>query len=171
MDYQVELQEMKVPRKWYWIAILVVLSISLYTAWHLQLNPQYVPLFLATTIIAMGFVVVMALLPKYRQQLVKKVLAYHDKAQKRGGLLYRYGRIFNAVMIIVLLVFSLVVTNNPEILGISYIPYLVIALFIAFLISVVVFVSGFLRVAGKWVLLLIAIGTAIAILRILTWSR
>jgi hypothetical protein len=161
----------KWPRKWYWIAILILLSISLYTAWHLQLNPQYVPLFLATTIIAMGFVVVMALLPKYRQQLVKKVLAYHAKAQKRGGLLYRYGRIFNAVMITVLLVFSLVVTNNPEILGIPYIPYLVIALFIVFLISAAVFIYGFLRVAGKWVLLLIAIGTAIAILRLLTWSR
>lgn len=69
----------KWPIKWYWIAILVVLSISVYTAWHLQLNPQYIPLFLATTIIAMGFVVVMALLPKYRRRLVKRMIEYHVK--------------------------------------------------------------------------------------------
>lgn len=79
MDYQVELQEMKVSRKRYWIAILIVLSISLYTVWHLQLNPQHIPLFLATTIVAIGFVVVMALLPKYRMRFVEKIVAYHDK--------------------------------------------------------------------------------------------
>lgn len=96
-------------------------------------------------------------------------MKHRAKVQKRGGLLYRYGRIFNAVTITILLAFSLVLTYNPEILGIQYIPYLVFALFIAFLISSIVFIAGFLRVAGKWGLLLIIIVTVIAGLRILLW--
>ena len=153
-----------------WFTILIFISVLTgYTLWHLHLNPQRIPLFLTTTIIALGFVAVMALLPKYRQRLVKAILAYHAKAQKRGGLLYRYGRVFNAVMITILLAFCLALYYNPQFLGVPYIPYLVFALFIGFLISFVVFTAGFLRVAGKWGLLLIIILTVIAIFCILIW--
>jgi len=151
-----------------WFAVLVFITILTgLTLWYLYLNPQYIPRFLIAPIIALGFVAVMFLFPKYRQRFVKKVLSFHFKAQKRGGLFYRYGRIFNAVMITVLILFSLVAVSNPAILDIPYIPYLVAAIFIAFLISAVVFISGFLRAAGKWGLIIIAIAIIIAVLRIL----
>jgi len=151
-----------------WFAPLVLVSVVTgLTLWYLHLNPQYIPRFLIAPIIALGFVVVMFLLPKHRQRFVKKVISFHFKAQKRGGLLYRYGRIFSAVMFTVLMLFSLVAVSNPAILEIHYIPYLVVALFIAFLISFVAFISGFIRGYGKWGLIIIAIATAIAVLRIL----
>jgi len=100
-----ELDMEKRPRKRYWIAILIVLSISLYTAWHLQLNPQHIPLFLATTIVAIGFVVVMALLPKYRRRFAEKIVAYHDK-EKSLGALYRYKNVALALILINSLIFS-----------------------------------------------------------------
>lgn len=51
----------KWTNKWQWVAILMILSIlSGCTLWYLSLNPQHVPVFLATTIIALGFVAVMA---------------------------------------------------------------------------------------------------------------
>ena len=151
-----------------WFAVLVFINVLTgLTLLYFHLNPQYIPRFLIAPIIALGFVVVMFLLPKYRQRFVKKVLSFHFKAQKRGGVLYRYGRIFNAVMLTVLMLFSVVAINNPAILNIPYIPYLVVALFIAMLISAVVFISGFLRAAGKWGLIIIAIATVIAVLRIL----
>ena len=56
-----------------WVAILIILSmLSGYTLWYLSLNPQHIRVFLATAIIALGFVAVMALLPKYRRRLLKK---------------------------------------------------------------------------------------------------
>jgi hypothetical protein len=151
-----------------WFAVLVFISVLTgLILWYLHFNPQCIPRFLIAPIIALGFVVVMFLFPKYRQRFVKKVLSFHVKAQKRGGLLYRYGRIFNAVMIIVLMLFSVVAISNPAVLDIPYIPYLVVALFIVMLISAVAFISGFLRAAGKWGLIIIAIATAMAVLRIL----
>jgi hypothetical protein len=122
---------------------------------------------LIAPIIALVFVAVMFLFPKYRQRFVKKVVSFHVETQKRGGLLYRFSRIFNAVIITVLILFSAVAVRYPAILDIPYIPYLVAALFILFLISAVAFISSFLRAAGKWALILIAIATAIAVLHIL----
>ena len=151
-----------------WFAVLVFISVlTCLTLWYLHFNPQYIPRFLIAPIIVLGFVVVMFLFPKYRQQFVKKVISFHFKAQKRGGLLYRYGRIFSAISSTILLLVSTIVIINPEILGVTYVPYLMFSLFIGFLISFVALISGFLRAAGKWGLIIIAIAIAIAVLRIL----
>ena len=151
-----------------WFFALLLISVTtVFTLWYLYLKPQHILSFLIGPIIALGFVAIMALFPKYRQRLIKKILAFHVKTQRRGGLLYRYGRNFSVVSFVILLAFSLVVTSNPEILAISYIPYLIVALAITFLISFAVYISGFLRAAGKWGLLFITIATAIAVLRIL----
>ena len=155
-----------------WFAVLIFTSVvTSLTLWYLHLNPQYVPRFLIAPVIALGFVAVMFLFPKYRQRFVKKVISFHVKAQKRGGLLYRYGRIFNAIILMILILFSIVAVSNPAILDIPYIPYLVAALLILFTVSTVAFISGFLRAAGKWGLIIIAIATAIAVLRILVFRN
>jgi len=158
----------KRPRKRYWIAILIVLSISLYTAWHLQLNPQHIPLFLATTIVAIGFVVVMALLPKYRRRFAEKIVAYHDK-EKSLGALYRYKNVALALILINSLIFS--VLWQYKLIPSQYVPLYAIAFLLINLTSGAILIAGMLKTMGKWVLLLIAIGSVIAILRILTWSR
>gem|GEM_PF-6433159 len=158
----------KRPRKWYWIAILIVLSISLYTVWYLQLNPQHIPLFLATTIVAIGFVVVMALLPKYRRRFVEKIVAYHDK-EKSFGALYRYKNVALALILINSLIFS--VLWQYKLIPSQYVSLYAIAFLLINLTSGAILIAGMLKTMGKWVLLLMAIGSVIAILRILTWSR
>ena len=151
-----------------WFAVLVFISVLTgLTLWYLHIYPQYIPRFLIAPIIALGFVAVMFLFPKHRQRFIKKVISFHFKAQKRGGLLYRYGRMFNAVMITVLILFSVVAVSNPAILEIPYVPYLVAAMFIVFTISTVAFISGFLRASRKWGLILIAIAIIIAVLHML----
>ena len=163
-----ELGMEKRPRKRYWITILIVLSISLYTAWHLQLNPQHIPLFLATTIVAIGFVVVMALLPKYRMRFVEKIVAYHDK-EKSLGALYRYKNVALALILINSLIFS--VLWRYKLIPSQYVSLYAIAFLLINLTSGAILIAGMLKTMGKWVLLLMAIGSVIAILRILTWSR
>lgn len=153
-----------------WVAVLIVIStIIVSTVWFLKLAPQYIPRFALAPLIALFLIALLASRRKYRVRLRELLMKHRTNVQKNGGLLYRYGRIFNAVTMTILLAFSLVSTYNPEILGISYIPYLVFALFIAFLISSVAFISGFLRLTGKWRLLLIIIVTVIAGLHILLW--
>ena len=153
--------------KWYWIAILILLSISLYTAWYLQLNPQQIPLFLTTTIIAIGFVVVMALLPKYRRRFGEKIVVYHAK-EKSLGALYRYKNVALALILINSLIFS--VLWQYQLIPSQYVPLYAITFLIINLTSGAILIVGLLKTIGKWVLLLMAIGSVIAILRILTWS-
>jgi len=43
-----------------WLAVLVFISVLISsTVWYLSFNPQYVATFLATTVIAIGFMMVM----------------------------------------------------------------------------------------------------------------
>ncbi len=156
------------PRKWYWIAILVVLGISLYTTWYLQLHPQHISLFLATTIVAVGFVVVMALLPKYRRRFAEKIMAYHAK-EKSLGRLYHYKNVALALILINSLVFS--VLWLYQLIPSQYVPFYAITFLIINLTSGAILIVGLLKTIGKWVLLLMVIGLVIAIPRILTWLR
>ena len=94
--------------KWYLVAILIILSMLGYLVWYVSLNSRYVFVFLATTIIALGFVAVMTLLPKYRQRLVKKIIEYHVKEKEMGKELYRYYRVALLVIIVCALVFPIV---------------------------------------------------------------
>jgi hypothetical protein len=158
----------KWSRRWYWVAILIALGISLYTAWYLLLHPQHVLLFLATTIVAVGFVVVMALLPKYRRRFAEKMTAYHAK-EKSLGRLYRYKNVAVALILINSLIFS--VLWQYQLIPAQYVLSYAITFLIVTLTAGAILIAGLLKTMGKWVLLFIAIGSVIAILRILTWSR
>ena len=151
-----------------WFAVLVFISLLTgYTAWYLHLNPQHVPLFLTTTIIALGFVAVMAWLPKYRQRLLKGILAYHARGKELGGWLYRYQKVAFAIIFISTLI--LLTAWRYQLVPSHYIPYFALTFFIVILASGAVLTAGLLKIAGKWGLLLIAIVTAIAVFRILIW--
>lgn len=138
-----------------WFAVLVFISIlAVCTIWYLHLNPQHIPLFLTTAIIAIGFVVVMALLPKYRRRLVKRVIEYHAKEREMGKL-YRYYRAALLVIIICALVFPVVL--HYQLIASEYMPLFVLTFCIVNLAAGVIFVVGFLKARGKWWLLLIAV--------------
>jgi hypothetical protein len=151
-----------------WAAVIIFIStFTVLTLWYLYLNPQYILRFLIAPIIGLAFAAVMLLFPKYRQRFVKKVVSFQVETQKRGGLLYRFSTIFNAVMITVLVLFCAVAVRYPAILDIPYASYLVAALFILAMISGAAYIYSFIRAAGKWALILIAIAAAMAVLSFL----
>lgn len=149
-----------------WVAILIILSLlSSYTLWYLSLNPQHIPVFLATTIIALGFVAVMALLPKYRQRLVKKVLEHHVEQRKMGRELYGYYRVALLVIILCALVFPVVL--QYQLIASQYMPLFVLVFCIVNLAAGVIFIAGFFKAKGKLGPLLIAVILALFLLGIL----
>jgi len=155
----------KQSNKWYWIAILMLLGMLGYVGWYLSFNPQYFLFFLATAIIALVFVVAMALLPKYRKRLVEKVLEHHIKEKETGGWLYRYYRVALVVIIICALVFPVV--SQYQLIASQYMPIFVLAFFIVNLAASVIFIAGFLKTWGKWGLLFVAVVFASVLLGIL----
>ena len=151
-----------------WFAVFIFISVLTgYTMWYLHLNPQHIPLFLTTTIIALGFAVVMALLPKYRQRLVKGILEYHVKSKELGGWLYRCQKI--ALVLFFLIVLAYPIVWEHQLVPTQYMPFFVLTFFVVVVALGIIQIAGLLKVAGKWGLLVIAILTAIAVLRILTW--
>lgn len=153
------------PSRRYWVAILIFLGICIYTVWYLQVNPQNIPLFLAIGVVAVGFVVLMALLPKYRRRFLEAIMAYHAK-EKGLGALYRYKNMALALILINSLIFS--VLWQYQLIPSQYIPMYAISFLIINLTSSTILIVGLLKTIGKWVLLLIAIGSVIALLRFLT---
>ena len=151
-------------RKWYWTAILVILSGSLFTIWYLQFNPQSFPLFLVTIIVATGFVVTLALLPEHRRRLVEKVMAYHAK-EKSLGRLYNYKKVALALIFVSTLVFPML--WQYQLIPLQYVPFYAITFLVITIISGTILIIGLLKTIGKWVLLLIVVSVLIAILRIL----
>jgi len=110
----------------------------------------------------------MALLPKYRRRFAEKIAVYHAK-EKSLGRLYRYRNVALALILINTLVFS--VLWQYQLIPSQYIPFYAITFLIINITSGAILIVGLLKTMGKWILLLIAIGVVIAILRILTWSR
>jgi len=151
------------------VSIFVVIGIIIaYTLWYIYINPQHITLFLTTTIVALGFVAVMALLPEYRQKLVKWLLAYEARKKETGRQLYRFRRIALVLFFIVILTFPLLL--QFQFIPTQYMPWAILSFFIAILALGAIQIVGLLTVAGRWGLLLIAIITAIVILRIFIWS-
>ncbi|MFQ5621592.1 MAG: hypothetical protein ACE5FT_07190 [Candidatus Nanoarchaeia archaeon] len=149
-----------------WIYVFMVIAIiTVYTVWRLYLNPQHIPLLLTTTIIALGFVAVMALLPKYRRRLVKAILGYNTRQKELGGWLYRYQKFALALLFAIILTFPLLL--QYQFIPSQFMPWAVLAFFIVILALGAIQIAGLLRAAGWWGLLLIAIITAIAVLRFL----
>lgn len=149
-----------------WFAVLVFTSVlAVCIILYLHLNPQHVPHFLTITIIAMGFVVVMALLPKYRRRLVKRVIEYRVKEKVIGRELYRYYRVALLVIIICALVFPVVL--HYQLIASEYMPLFVLTFCVVNFAAGVIFVVGFLKAGGKWGVLLIAVIFASVLLGIL----
>ncbi len=135
-------------------------------AWFFQLLPGYVLHFALAPLVGIFLTVLLASHKRYRLQLnefLKKLVEF----ERRGGLLYKYGRALNAIALITMFAVSTILYYNRELLSIEYMPYVVFTLFIAVAISGVAFFGGILRSAGKWGLLLIIIIAVPVILRFL----
>lgn len=151
--------------EWYLMAILIILGMLAYIMWNLSLNPQYVLVFLTTTIIALGFVVLMALLPKYRRRIINRALEYQAREREMGKEFYRYYKM--ALVVIILCALILPVVLQYQLIFSHYLPLFVFAFFIVNLVAGVIFIAGFLKARGKWRLLLVFIIFASALLGIL----
>lgn len=160
------------PANWWRVIILITVSavtiVTFFTFWFLELFPQYMLQLALAPLIFLFLFAILASRQKYRDRFRELLTEYRSKVQGRSGLLFRYGQISNAVMLVILIALFLISAQNPEI---PYMPYLVFASFIGLLISFVILISGLLKLAGKWGLLLIAIGITMAILRFLTQLR
>jgi hypothetical protein len=157
----------RVSRKGWFFAILATSFVIIYTVWYLYVEPQHIPLFLATAIVALSFVAVMFLLPKYGQRLVEKILAYHAKEKRLGGF-YRYQKVAVALIIINSLIFSVV--WRYRLIPSQYTSFYALTFLIITLASGIVLIAGLLKTAGKWGLLLIAILIIVGILRVWIWA-
>lgn len=148
-----------------WLLVIILLSmVVVFTAWFFQLVPKYILRFALAPLIGVFLTVLLTSREKYRLQL-RELLTKYVKFQKREGRLYKYGRALNAITIIALLTVSVVLYYTPGLQSIEYMPYAVLALFVAFLISAVAYICGLLRIAGKWGLLFLTIFAIIVILR------
>ena len=151
-----------------WIYVFIVVGVlTIYTYWYLSLNPQYISSFLVAPVIALIFVALLALMPENRRRLVKGILAYYTKQKEKGGWLYRYQKIALVLFFVIILTFPLLL--QYQFIPSQYMPWAVLTFFIIILALGVIQIVRLLRAAGRWGLLLIAILTAIAVLRILLW--
>lgn len=107
------------------LLVAVGAVLALYTTWYLLLNQQQIPVFLTATIVALGFVGIMILLPKYRQQLVKRIVAYHARSKEQRGL-YRYQKLALVITTTGILIFPIATALLPS----QYIPYFAVTFLI-----------------------------------------
>ena len=148
-----------------WLAVLIFMSMLVVcTTWHLLLNQQQIPVFLTATIVALGFVGIMILLPKYRQQLVKRIVAYDARSKEQRGL-YRYQKLALAITTTCILIYSIAMALLPS----QYIPYFVVTFLIVLLTAGSVVIAGFLKTAGKWGYLVLLASVIISVIGVLLY--
>jgi len=148
-----------------WLAVLIFMSMLVgCTTWHLLLNQQQIPVFLTATIVALGFVGIMILLPKYRQQLVKRIVAYDARSKEQRGL-YRYQKLALAITTTCILIYSIAMALLPS----QYIPYFVVTFLIVLLTAGSVVIAGFLKTAGKWGYLVLLASVIISVIGVLLY--
>jgi hypothetical protein len=148
-----------------WFAVLIFMSMLVgCTTWHLLLNQQQIPVFLTATIVALGFVGIMILLPKYRQQLVKRIVAYDARSKEQRGL-YRYQKLALAITTTCILIYSIAMALLPS----QYIPYFVVTFLIVLLTAGSVVIAGFLKTAGKWGYLVLLASVIISVIAVLIY--
>lgn len=127
---------------------VVVIALSIL---YLLLNPQHFILFLAVTTAALVFVVAMFFLPRYRERLVRGILAYQTKSREVGGWSLRYWKAAVAIVAIETMLFPFVVPLVSQ----QYLPYFVLVFLAVLLTAGSVVIAGFLRTTGKWGCLLV----------------
>lgn len=99
------------------------------------------------------------LFQRFRQWLIRHVLAYHIRDKERGGWLYLYGRELTLIFLLSVLTFVVVLHYQPvpqQYLAFFTLPFLFVALGLNIL-----FVARFLKLTGKQGLLFIVILAAI----------
>ena len=148
-----------------WLAVLIFMSMLVgCTTWYLLLNHQQIPVFLTATIIALGFVGTMTLLPKYRQQLVKRIVAYHARSKEQRGL-YRYQKLALVITTTSILIFPIALTLLPS----QYIPYFALTFLIVQLTAGSVVIAGLLKTAGTWGYLVLLASVIISLIAVLIY--
>ncbi len=135
-----------------WLGVLIFVGVIIVcVAWSLLLNPQYTPLFLAVTIGALGFVAVMALLPKLRRRFIEKVVAPHIKDEESGRCLYRYRKVAIAAITVTALIFPIATRLLPS----QYTAYFAVTIVIVNLVAGTVLIAGLATSTAKKLVLFV----------------
>lgn len=129
-----------------WLVVFIGLSVLIvFTIGSLQQDPQFIyPLAVAISV-AIIFNVLLALRPKYRQGLIRRLREFHAREQRRGGWLYHYGNLARVFFYINLGIGY--VTWKSQLI---HLPQFFIAWLFIQLILGMVSVARFLTVAEGW---------------------
>ena len=157
-----------------WIITFIIVGITICcTFWFLYFNPAFLPYFIIAPIIAVFLLLFLGLCPNCRSKF-RKLLSEYAEALGRDGFSYKFyrcGQIFSMVSITLILVLSFIAYYNLGVVSAQCLLYLFVALFIAFLASFIMYIGGFVKITGKWGLLLVLLITAIWMLHYLTSWR
>ncbi len=150
-----------------WIAVFLFVGVLLvYTVWHLQSFPQYIPVFSVGLLVLILLVTLVGLRPKYKEWIRRLVMKFHGRGLKSGGWFYGHRR--HVFLLLVLVGVLMPILGSSKLVPAQYFPAIGVAGFLIILASGVVLVAGFLRAVGKWGLMFILILTLLTILRIWT---
>lgn len=114
-------------------------------------------------IIAVIFAAVLVLRPKNREELRRLILRYQTQTREKGGRLFKYGRIANALTIAILLGLIVAYSYYPALSQSVGVQYLAAGVFIAFIASFIMLITGILRVDWKWGFTVLAIIVIVAV--------
>lgn len=91
----------------YWLWVFVLLSIlAIWVLLYLQ-NPRFLYPLTVAIFVAIVFLALLGLRPKYRQALVRRLLGLNKRDLETGGLFHRYGRLAGILIAVNSLIFSL----------------------------------------------------------------
>jgi len=150
-------------RLWRLLGALVLIGIfAVSVTLYLQTKPSFFHSLLIGFLIGIVFLVVMALQPKYKEDLIKRLSGLRRKDIETGGWFNRYGRLAGFLIVMNSLVFRLLIQFQL----ISPIFFL---LFIYIQISLgVILCISLIKIVGKlWLyllIILIILGLAVAVI-------
>lgn len=150
--------------------LVVIIMVVVCTVLFLLYAPEHILSFAIVPLVPLSLIIFLVLHRRSRLRFHKLLTKYQTYLQAKKDTLYRYGRLLNALTITILLTFSLLIYYNSNLLDIAYVPYLFLVIFIAFIVSAIIFIASMVKLGGKWALLLIMILVAIVTLRILLYK-
>jgi len=149
----------------YVAVLLITILLTVYTWWYLQLHPEKLSHFLIGPLIALIFVILVALKPEYGKRLSKAIMTYDAKRKELGGRFYRYRII--ALVLFFLIVLAFPIVWEYQLVPSQYVAFVVLSFLVVVVALGIIQIVGIIKVAKKWGLLFILILTAIVILRML----
>jgi len=146
---------------WLWVLVLVgVFAVSVIL--YVRTNPNFFYSVVVGFLIGIVFLVVMALQPKYKEDLIKRLSRLRRKDIEKGGWFNRYGRLAGFLIVMNSLVFRLL-TQYQLISPIFFLLFIYIQISLGVILCI-----SLMKIVGKlWrylLTILIILGLAVAVI-------